>query len=118
VSHTAYIVPTSLLSTIPSGIDWHATQPPDDPTQSLVVIDWENPNFQDVFEAQVGVLPLGHPWEPLPAEAVPVLASLQDPSAVAKGGAAIPTLPDPAAAPDTVATALRKTTWQGARLVR
>jgi hypothetical protein len=83
---TLYIVPTDLLETLHRrseedpglGAIWGAMQVPGDPTKALLDVAWEeNPNGQIPFESLPGVLPLGLPWGPLPAEAVPLLASFK-----------------------------------------
>lgn len=119
MSHSAYIVLSELLLVTPPRDAWHATTIPADPSQSLVVVEWDNPNFEVEFESLPGVRPLGRPWEPLPADAVPLLASFQEPTdaSVMK---ATPTIleVDVPANPETVASALREMNWPGARLVR
>lgn len=111
-----YIVPSNLLKTNPPAAEWHATDVPADPTKSFVVVLWDNPNAEVEFEALPGVMPFGDPWSPLPADVAPLAASLQVAPVVAKsGGAAVVVTPDPSA-PDTVASALRKMAWPGARL--
>ena len=109
MSFTAYIVPSDLLLTSPPRSGWHATPTPGDPTRSLVVVQWDNPNFEIEFESLPGVLPLGAPWESLPAEAAPLLASFQP---TGKSGVAI------SLASDTVGAALSKVHPQFAKLVR
>jgi hypothetical protein len=111
----AYIVPTDLLGISPPQFsEWHATTIPADPTQSLVLVSWNNPNAEMFFESQPGVLFLGEPWETLSAEASPLLASFQD--SPTTGAIAAPTT-DPSVT-DSVATALRKIPWPGARMLR
>lgn len=117
----AYIVPSTLLIAAPPLCrEWHATPIPSDPTQSLLVVIWNDGNAEGQFESQHGVLPLGDPWEELPAEAAPLLASFQGLSAVSVTGA-IPTTdpptPDPST-PDTVGAALRKVPAPWVKLVR
>jgi hypothetical protein len=109
-----YIVPTDLLTSLPPRGEWHATPIPADPTRSFVVVEWDNPNEESAFERRPEILPLGNPWEPLPAEAIPLLASFQ---VAINTGATLPSTDTPAG-PDSVATALRKVPWPGARLVR
>lgn len=111
-----YIVPSAMLKTNPPTGDWHAHGIPVDPTQSLLVVVWSNPNAEMDFEALPGVLFLGEPWEPLPPEAVPLLASFQDSlQSLPSGAVALPVDGLPIT-PDTVSQALRKLSWPGARL--
>lgn len=120
MSHAAaYIVPEGFLNglTMLGGRfaqHWQATSIPADPTRALVVIHWDNPNAEAEFEARPEVLALGAPWEPIPAEVAPLLESLADPAftpnaltAAARTGGAM--LTDTVAQPDTVYSALRKT---------
>lgn len=139
---SVYIVPMDLCRTFtdtpresrPFLAAWGSTPIPGDPTKALVDVKWDDdPNGQSRFESLPGVLCLGYPWETLPAEAVPLLASfqhfdaayaeayLQDPaSAVAVASAAAAARVDPTtaaiatidgpevAAGDSVARALLK----------
>lgn len=112
MNRVTYIVPTQLLiDSPPKG--GHQAQPiPADPTRSLVSIDWDNPNLEQEFEALPGVLHLGFAWEPLPDEAVPLLASFQQRDA---STAAMTTIAAPAAEahpPVSVARALRSIGWR------
>jgi hypothetical protein len=122
MSFTGYIVPSDLLLSSPPRDGWHATPVPSDPTKSLVVVRWDNPNFEVEFESLPGVLPLGHPWEPLPTEAATLLASFQPtptaPAAARLAPATALPVTDVPATPESVAGALRKVEWHGARLVR
>jgi hypothetical protein len=118
MSAVPYIVPTDSLSTNPPAGEWHAHVIPSDWTQSLVVVTWDNPTAETEYESRPYVLPLGSPWEPLPAGAAPLLASFID-APLANNGATTPSLPSLDTPPtDTVGTALRKVPWSGARLAR
>lgn len=114
----AYIVANDLLKTNPplGSKEWHAHGIPADPLRSLLVVEWDNQNTQMEFEALADVLPLGAPWEPLPAEAAPLLESLSDPARVAVTATMV--VEGAPAQPDTVKTALQKIAWSGARSVR
>ena len=104
--YTAYIVPVDLYK---PEAPFHSQSIPGDPTKTLVFVDWKNsPNGEADFESLPGVLPLGFPWEPLPAEAAPLLASFQtlDAAAVAAGTAMLAV--DAPAPIDSVARALQK----------
>lgn len=114
----AYIVDAEILKTSPpQGMEWHAVEIPGDPTKCMVVVDWTNPNLEAEFEQLEGVLRLGSPWEPLPDEAVALLASFQEDvgtkASLPEGAAAVAPVPAP-----SVKTALRSIGWPGARLVR
>lgn len=118
----AYIVPSELLTTNPPASEYHATGIPPDFSQWLVIVKWDNPNAEVEFESLAGVLPLGAPWEPLPDAATPLLASLEDSSAAVRDATtslpstdALDTAPPVAV---SVFTALRKTGWLPARIVR
>lgn len=113
---SAYIVPSVLLTTSPPGREWHAAPIPADPTQSLVVVKWDEPGAEADFESLPGVLPLGAPWELLPDSAAPLLASFQGPG-TKNAPLAMPAIGAPVV-PDSVATAFRKVSWPGARLAR
>lgn len=115
MTYMAYIVPSKLLLESPPKDGWHASPIPSDPAQSLVVVQWDNPNWEIEFESIVGVLWLGHPWEPLPVEAVALIASFQPEETNSKGVLDPPVGDTPS---PCVATALRNTGWPGARLVR
>lgn len=116
---TAYIVPNDFLAANPpQGCkEWHATGFPADLTQSLLVVEWDNPNAQAAYEAVAEVLPLGAPWEPLSTEAAPLMESLSDPVQAAR----VVTAPIDVTAPvqpETVKTALQKIAWPGVRSIR
>lgn len=119
---TAYIVANTVLETTPpKGCkEWHATGIPSDATKSLlVVVEWNNPNEEAAFGLLPDVLVLGAPWESLPADAVPMLASLEDPERVAAQAAvALPLVEGEPVALDKVSTVLNKIAWPGARMVR
>lgn len=84
---TYYIVPTDLAAQCwvtdrerrlirASG---GSTPFPGDPTKSLLNVSWhDHPDERAAFEALPDVVPLGLPWEPIPADAVPLLASFRD----------------------------------------
>lgn len=118
----AYIVPAGFMRDVtmldgPFAQAWQANGIPADPTLELVVVHWENLNAEAEFEARPEVLALGAPWEPLPADVAPLLASLEDPSLVPNAVIASTTSvasPDTATTtqPETVYSALRKT-WIG-----
>jgi hypothetical protein len=82
---TLYIVPVEFCRTDiepesrPMGrTAWGMSPIPGDPTKVLLDVKWDdNPNARAAFESLPGVLPIGYPWEPLPAAAVPLLASFQ-----------------------------------------
>lgn len=100
--------------------EWHATPVPGDVTRSLVVVSWDNANYEDDFEASANVLALGDPWNQLPANALPLLASFSDGPAQATANAPAVASPDTPAIPipsDTVSAALKKIAWPGARMV-
>ncbi len=112
-SLSIYIVPNDILEsdmfrTIPRP-EWHAESIPGDPTKSLLTVQWGeghcHPAREGELESMPGVLPLGYPWEPLPAEAVPLLASFQDPLAASATAIALPAVPP---APDSLGRALHK----------
>jgi hypothetical protein len=117
---SVYIVPTDILThemftTMPSQPPWNAHSVPGDPSHVLLTVQWgtgANASFREVeLEAMPGVLPLGLPWAPLPAEAVPVLAAiaaLQEPSIISVALS----LPQVDAPPDSVGVALHKIGWR------
>jgi hypothetical protein len=111
-----YIVPSDLLLTSPPRAEWHAHGIPADLAQSLVAVYWTDSNAQRDFESMPDVLFLGEPWEPLPAAAAPLLASLETGDKTAKV-AALPATDIPAV-PETVASAIRRISWPGVRLSR
>lgn len=114
---SVYIVPSAILAdemflTLPG---WGAQPVSGDPSLSLLTVQWGNglvpESWEDDLEAMPGVIPLGLPWEPLPPEAVPVLAAiaaLQDPSTSTTNRA----LPVTDAPPDTVGRALHNIGWR------
>lgn len=112
MSGKSYLCPTLLLSTNPPAAPWHATTASEDAPQSLVVVLWDNPNLEAEWDSRPEVLPLGEPWEAIPAEAAALLASLQP--VEKKAGEGVTAI----AAPNSVASALRKLSWPGARLAR
>jgi hypothetical protein len=116
LSSVAYIVPSDLLSTAPPAAEWHATGIPPDFAQSLVIVKWDNPNDEREFESQLGVVRFPDPWEPMPADVALLLASFQDPLTTTQS-VAIP-LTDVPVAPESVASALRKVSWPGIRMMR
>lgn len=118
---TLYIVPADLCrvetprESRPTGqAQWGTHGVPGDPTIVLLDVEWEgDPNARTSFESLPGVLPLGFPWEPLPAEAVAPLAAIQtavqasNDAAAKAAGTAILTVDAPAPT-DSVARALQK----------
>lgn len=89
---------------------WNASTIPADPSRALVLISWDNPNSEREFEERtdIEILALGLPWEPVPAEAVPLLASFNSDSQLAQTAALMATSGDsPAAELPTVHRALR-----------
>jgi hypothetical protein len=90
-----------------------------DPPNVLFDIAWGANSREEDLEAFPGIIPLGFPWEPLPAEAVPILAAhvtgIAAYNATEVDGASvvapsIPQLTDPAIpqATDSVARAVNK----------
>jgi hypothetical protein len=120
MSGRAYIVPNELLHSWLLEAEWHAHVIPGDPSKSLLVVMWDNLNREIEFESLGGVMPLGDPWEQLPADAVPLIASFQSESdlAVQTGVTDVPTVDPVPSTPDTVKVALNKVPWAGGRLVR
>jgi hypothetical protein len=127
---TAYIVPADLLASGyrpgaengSNGTNWHAQGIPGDPTKSLLFVNWGeghgHPNGEALLEARDGVLPLGLPWEPLPAEAVPLLASFQDPApSLTVSGAIIAGAPTVDATPAATVSVGRALKTIGIRIV-
>jgi hypothetical protein len=114
---SAYIVPTEMLRTSPPKDDWDARPIDADPTQSLVMVTWDNPNFADEFEALPGVVYLGLPWEPPPAEAVPLLASMQTAIEQTSGAltAVAPSTDSTSSPPASLGRMLRDMGWHPAR---
>jgi hypothetical protein len=111
-----YLVPSAILAnemfvTLPG---WSAQPVPGDPSTSLLTVQWGNglvpASWEDELEAMPGVLPLGLPWEPLPAQAVSALAAIQNPELASNK--TVPALPITAAQPDTVGRALHKIGWR------
>lgn len=111
MNRETYIVPTQLLIDSPPKAGHQAQKIPADPTRSLVRIDWDNPNLEQEFEARPEVLHLGFSWEPLPDEAVPLLASFQQ-GDVVNSAATATAAPLEAAPPISVARALRSIGWR------
>lgn len=53
-------------------------------------VEWPNWRDKERFEVQAGVIPLGEPYEPLPAEAVPYFESARQAAARVRDAEAIP----------------------------
>lgn len=118
MSKQVYIVTDELLASPLLRGDWEEHTIPGDPSKHLLFIEWDNHNDEAAFEVLPGVLMLGQPWEPAPAEAIPLLASFQDAEATTKEAqptGAAPLVDAPIDAPvesvpvDSVSTALKKT---------
>lgn len=119
----AYITPTGFMAGVTMlggrfAQAWSATPIPADPSQELVVITWDNPNAEDEFEARPEVMVLGAPWEPLPDEAVPLIASMQDPTKVEAATLSASRMLDVPQPIETVHRALRKLPGVWGRMVR
>lgn len=114
MSGQAYIVPTAFLETTrPQSPEWHSTAIESDPSQSIIVVRWDNPNSETEWESLPEVLALGDPWEPMPVEAAALLA----PTDLAARTGTSELISEPVA-PETVGAVLRKMEWHGARLLR
>lgn len=114
----AYIVDNAVLQSTPPLEAYEAHPIPADPTKSLVYVHWDNPNWEAEFEATLGVMWLGFPWEPPPAEAVPLLQSVYADQPLGTSGAntiAIPVDGTPAP-PESLASMLRKVSPTGRRV--
>lgn len=111
MSKQAYIVPTDWLKENHPKDDWDAQVFPADPTQTLLIVTWENPNHEVEYEANAEVSHLGLPWEPLPDNATTLIASL----APVSGKLSLSQQLD--ATPVSVARALRNLEWPAARLM-
>lgn len=100
-----------------AGLGWQSLF--GDSASVLFEITWEGNSREADLEAFPGVIPLGYPWEQLPAEAVPILAAhavgLAASETTTNDGVSVPTpsIPQPTdpAMPqqgDSVARALNK----------
>lgn len=102
----AYIVDNAVLQSTPPREGYEASPIPADPSKSIVYAHWDNPNWEREFEELEGVTWLGFPWDPPPAETVPLLLSLQPDT---PNGAARTSVFTGDAAPESLASMLRKT---------
>lgn len=113
MSKQVYIVDDELLTSPLLRGDWEEHTIPGDPSKHLLFIEWDNHNDEAAFEILPGVLMLGQPWEPTPAEAVPLLASFQGPEVTTVEPVADLTVVAPVDSvtppTDSVVTALKKT---------
>lgn len=116
MSKQVYIVTDELLTSPLLRGDWEEHTIPGDPSKHLLFIEWDNHNDEAAFEILPGVLMLGQPWEPTPAEAIPLLTSFQDAGTVTDISQPVidPLIVDApvdtvTAPVDSVATALKKT---------
>lgn len=118
MSYVRYILPKALLDL--QGVNYRAHDIPDDPTLVIALVDWNGDTLaESEFDAQPGVIRLPEDWEPMPVEASELLASLNDPEKVAEEAAgALPVLEGAPIVPETVASALRKLAWVGARMTK
>lgn len=113
---TAYLVPTDWLANNKPGDDHDAQIIPVDPTQTLLVVRWNNPNWERDFEANSEVRHLGFPWEAMDADAVALLASLPGAGVVQSSATLNTLLPAVDSPPPSVARVLKGLDWPPSRL--
>lgn len=83
MSRTVYVCPLAIAQAElaregeVSRRGWSSTATPGVDDLVLFEAEWTSWKAREAFEAQVGVTPLGDPWEPVPAAAVPVLESFR-----------------------------------------